>query len=255
MNYINFLDETGDHNLQSIDGNFPVFCLAGCVFESRYYHYVVRPRLDAFKIRFWNTTDFILHSRDIRRQQGAFSFLRDATRRKEFNAALNELIEELKFTILVVVILKQRHLDRYGPRARHPYHLALTFMMERYAMLMGYNNHGYILADSRGKQPDRLLKAEYQRLKSTGTDFQFDFANITSFWMEKKEANIAGLQIADLVAYPIAAKVLRPTEEQKAFDILFKKINAAPPEKGSSILGYGLKIFPQPMLDHYQLWG
>ncbi len=42
----------------------------------------------------------------------------------------------------------------------------------------------------------------------------------------KKAESIAGLQIADLAAYPIAAKVLRPTHPQPAFDVLFPKINS-----------------------------
>ena len=73
--------------------------------------------------------------------------------------------------------------------------------------------------------------------------------------MEKKERNIAGLQIADMIAYPIAAKVLRPGAEQKAFDVLQPKIDAAPRHKGSYLLGYGLKVFPQPTFEHYLLWG
>jgi hypothetical protein len=68
-------------------------------------------------------------------------------------------------------------------------------------------------------------------------------------------SNLAGLQIADLVAYPIAAKVLRPDAEQKAFDILCPKIAAGPVCNRRSILGYGLKIFPQPTAEHEWLWG
>ena len=73
--------------------------------------------------------------------------------------------------------------------------------------------------------------------------------------MEKKTANIAGLQIADLVAYPIAAKVLRPDLEQKAFDVVIGKLDKASASKGSGILGYGLKIFPQPTFEHYNVFG
>ena len=73
--------------------------------------------------------------------------------------------------------------------------------------------------------------------------------------MQKKAANIVGLQIADLSAYPIAAKVLRPDKEQKAFDVLEGKLDAAPPSRGRTFLGYGLKIFPQPRFEHYVLWG
>jgi len=92
MDYVLFMDETGDHNLRSIDHNFPVFCLAGCIFERRYYHQVVRPRVDAFKKRFWGTTDVILHSRDIRKHQGPFAFLGNAEKRGEFYTALNGLM-------------------------------------------------------------------------------------------------------------------------------------------------------------------
>lgn len=35
-----FLDETGDHGLTFIDDNFPIFLLAGCLFEDSDYQTV-----------------------------------------------------------------------------------------------------------------------------------------------------------------------------------------------------------------------
>lgn len=32
--YVMFVDESGDHNLQNIDDNFPLFCLCGCIFKT-----------------------------------------------------------------------------------------------------------------------------------------------------------------------------------------------------------------------------
>jgi hypothetical protein len=255
--FVLFMDESGDHNLRSVDPNFPVFCLAGCAFETSYYHGVVRPRMHAFKLRFWDNTEVILHSRDIRKHKGAFSFLGDKTKRDEFYQACNELIRGLEFTILAVVILKTPHIQVYGDRARHPYHLSLEFILERYSQLIrrrGLWSRGYVLAESRGNCEDGLLKEEYWRLDRVGTPYQ-DLSNLTGIWMEKKEQNIAGLQIADMVAYPIAAKVLRPDVEQPAFDVLRPKIDAAPRHKGCYLLGYGLKVFPQPTLEHHLLWG
>lgn len=247
----------GITNLRSVDPNFPIFCLAGCVFETSYYHGVVRPRIDALKLRFWDSKEVILHSSDIRKHRGAFSFLGDRIRRQHFYEACNDLIRGLEFTIVAVVILKTSHIQTYGKRARHPYHLSLEFILERYSQLVrrrGLWNRGYVLAESRGKHEDGLLKAEYRRLRRVGTPYQ-GLRNLTGIWMEKKEKNIAGLQIADMVAYPIAAKVLRPDVEQKAFDVLRPKIEAAPRHKGSYLLGYGLKIFPQPTLEHHLFWG
>ncbi|MEW5830585.1 MAG: DUF3800 domain-containing protein [Chloroflexota bacterium] len=254
MPHVLFMDESGDHNLTNIDNNFPAFCLAGCIFERAYYKATVRPAVDALKSKFWGRTDVILHSSDIRKHRGDFSFLGDPGRRQEFYEALNEMVSGLRFTILAVVIMKKAHLDLYGDGARHPYHLALEFIMERYAMRMNRLSsftEGYMMAESRGMKEDVLLKNQYFYYKQFGTRFQSNLSNITSFWMEKKGANIAGLQIADLVAYPIAAKVLRPDIEQKAFDLLKEKIDSAPVNKGGGILGYGLKIFPQPTLEHH----
>lgn len=256
MDFVLYMDESGDHNLRSVDAHFPVFCLAGCVFERRYYHRVVRPRVDEFKMRFWGTTDVILHSRDIRKHRGPFSLLGDEDQRREFYDALNRLVRELDFTVLAVVILKGPLLHRYGQWARHPYHLSLEFILERYSLVMqrrGSQSTGYVLVESRGRHEDQLLKEEYHRLSATGTSYQ-ELHNITGFWMEKKAANLAGLQLADLVAYPVAAKVLRPSIEQRAFDVLEQKIDAAP-GAGRCLLGYGLKIFPQATFEHYGLWG
>jgi hypothetical protein len=252
------MDESGDHNLENIDKSFPVFCLAGCIFEREYYKQVTRPAVDSLKHRFWGRTDIILHSSEIRKHRGAFSFLGNEAKREEFYAAINELIINLEFTVIAVVILKKVHLDHYGDVAKHPYHLSLEFIMERYSMLMNRkekSSDGYMMAESRGLKEDSLLKDQFFNLKMFGTRFQPILGNISSFWMEKKTANIAGLQIADLVAYPIAAKVLRPDLEQKSFDVVIGKLDKAPTNKGGGVLGYGLKIFPQPTFEHYNAFG
>ncbi len=258
MPHVLFMDESGDHNLASIDNNFPAFCLVGCIFEREYYKHTVRPAVDEFKNKFWSRTDVVLHSSEIRKHRGPFSFLGNETDRQGFYDALNRLIENLNFTILAVVILKKAHLDHYGDGARHPYHLSLEFIMERYSMMMNRKSRdaeGYMMAESRGLNEDKLLKNEYFNLKKFGTRYQPNLGNISSFRMEKKTANIAGLQIADLVAYPVAAKVLRPNTGQKSFDVVIGKLDKAPTNKGGGVLGYGLKVFPQPTFEHFTAFG
>lgn len=44
-----FLDESGDHSLSKIDPQYPMFVLAGCVFEMGYYEDVVVPEINSFK--------------------------------------------------------------------------------------------------------------------------------------------------------------------------------------------------------------
>jgi len=257
MPYVLFMDESGDHNLANVRKDFPVFCLTGCVFEKEYYKQVARPSVEDLKQRFWGRTDVILHSSEIRKQKGAFSFLGDEDKRREFYEAINNLIENLQFTALAAVILKNKHNQRYGDVARNPYHLSLEFMVERYSMFMHRRSRfetGYMMAESRGKNEDAQLKNEFDHYLKFGTRYQNDLGNITNFWMEKKQANIAGLQIADLLAYPIAAKVLRPKAENKAFEIIAPKIDHKPAQN-TKILGYGLKIFPSPSWEHTTVFG
>jgi hypothetical protein len=255
MGHILFVDESGDHNLANIDDNFPVFCLAGCAFESNYYNGEVRKTVDEFKLRWWGRTEVDLHSREIRKCEGDFSFLHDPAKKEAFYADLNGLVSSLRFRIIAIVILKNSHRDRYGPKAKHPYSLSLAFMLERYSKLIvrnGWAESGWILAESRGGDEDGALKAEYCRLVKQGTYYQSNLSNITSLWTEKKSANIAGLQIADLVAYPIAAKVLRPMMENKSLEILMEKFDVSP---RGQILGFGLKIFPEPTTEHRLAFG
>jgi hypothetical protein len=40
---IMFLDESGDHSLDKVDDTYPVFVLAGCIFDFEYYSKTVEP--------------------------------------------------------------------------------------------------------------------------------------------------------------------------------------------------------------------
>ena len=250
--YVMFVDESGDHNLSNIDDNFPLFCLCGCIFEKDYYHDVARPMVDDLKRRFLGATDVILHSRDIRRRQKRFRFLHDSGQREAFYEAINTVMRGLDFSILAVAILKRDHLANYGEQAQHPYHLALEFILERFVLEMQQGNEvsrGHIIAESRGRVEDNLLKDEFFRLKERGSYYQ-SFDAVTTLWTEDKQENIAGLQIADLVAYPIARKILDPTSPQLSFDVIRAKVRHKPGQV-NCLLGYGIKIFPQATFDHY----
>jgi predicted TPR repeat methyltransferase len=88
-------------------------------------------------------------------------------------------------------------------------------MLQRYC---GYLNHvsrqGDVMAESRGGKEDRLLKASYQWVYERGAwicNAEFFQKALTSreLKVKPKSANIAGLQLADLLAHPIRQAVLR----------------------------------------------
>ena len=50
--FIAFLDECGDHSMEKIDRDFPLFVLAAVIVERRAYIEEIIPRLNHFKLTY-----------------------------------------------------------------------------------------------------------------------------------------------------------------------------------------------------------
>lgn len=83
-NLILFLDESGDHSLVKIDPQYPMFVLAGCIFESEYYEKVVAPEVEKFKRALFNNPKLILHTEDITHNRKGFERISDTEFRRHF---------------------------------------------------------------------------------------------------------------------------------------------------------------------------
>ena len=95
----------------------------------------------------------------------------------------------------------------------------------------------HILLESRGNEVDLTLEMAFERIITKNTAWQADYP-LKILFVDKK-ANSIGLQIADLVAYPIGKFVVDPQRENLAFDVFKDKFHKFP-----EYLGKGLKIFP-----------
>jgi hypothetical protein len=56
----------------------------------------------------------------------------------------------------------------------------------------------------------------------------------------RKQQNDPGLQIADLVAYPLSQRLRFPESRSPAFEVVWEKLYAS----RQRVWGYGLKVFP-----------
>lgn len=155
----------------------------------------------------------ILHRTDIINRRGAFGILCDEDKRKSFDDGLLELISGARFKMICVLLDKQAHQQQYSDPF-HPYHFCLAAMLERYAGWLIYKNvKGDVMAESRGGEEDLQLKQAYRRTYESGT-LHFGHEKFQSALSSKdikvqpKKANIAGLQLADVLAYPVRQAVL-----------------------------------------------
>lgn len=191
--------------------------LLGCIIESEAYRSSFYPSLEGLKQRHfpYNPDDpVILHRRELVNKKGHFWRLRDTKREKAFNEDLLNFLRKQDYVLIMVVIDKKSHIERYGEAAYHPYHYCLAVMLERYCGFLNfYNAQGDVMAESRARVEDQELRKVYQDLYNHGTQFRnssFFQKVLTSkeIKLKKKEANIAGLQIADILAYPLKQQIL-----------------------------------------------
>jgi hypothetical protein len=245
MSLLVFLDETGDHSLSTIDAGFPVFVLTFLILDPAIYTNQIIPAVGRLKVDYWRHEGVILHSRDIRKAQGAFAFLRNRELTQPFYERVNRIMAESPYTIIAVGVRKDRHLTKYGAQANNPYELAMEYGLERliYFLEQQTDKDVVLIAESRGKKEDGELQLAFLRIVNNGTWYcASDRFKPYNFRLEfvTKERNVVGTQLADLAAYPTARWIIDPKKDNPAFDVVRPKIL----RKVDTGYLLGLKIFP-----------
>ena len=243
--YVVYVDESGDHSLESIDPQYPVFVLAFCVFHKAYYASKVVPALESFKFKHFGHDVVVLHETDIRKERSEFRFS-SRPHKDAFLDELTDLIEANNFILIGCVIDKARLRER----SENPYHLALGFCLETLHELMQEKRQDdlptHVVVECRGKKEDAELELEFRRVcageNKFGKPLPFEIV------FADKKTNSTGLQLADLVARPIGLSVVRPEQPNRAFDVLTRKFFCRGGRKnvGVGFEGMGLKIYPPP---------
>lgn len=246
-NYIVYVDESGDHGMQTLDANYPVFVLAFCVFHKRHYSEKVVPTLQKFKFNHFGHDLVVLHEHEIRKEKGEFTFFQGRQHKHGFLDELTSIIDASNFILISCVIDKEQLRSKPGT-VPNPYHLALGFCLETlYEFLQEKGQDGtltHVLVECRGKKEDDELELEFRRTcdgaNRLGIPLPFDII------FADKKVNSTGLQLADLVARPVGMSILRPKQENRAFDVLKRKFYCCGgrDKVGEGFENWGLKVYP-----------
>jgi hypothetical protein len=245
--YIVYVDESGDHAMQSIDEQYPVFVLAFCVFHKDHYSQSVVPALEAFKFKHFGHDQIVLHENEIRKEKGAFRIFPTREHKNRFMDDLTSIIEENNFILISCVIDKRRLKEQQEPPP-NPYHIALRFCLETLFEFLEekdeQKNLTHVVVEQRGKKEDDELELEFRRicdgLNAREKNLPFDI-----LFADKKVMS-SGLQLADLVARPIGLHILREGQQNRAFDVLKTKFfcEGGRENVGNNYKNWGLKIHP-----------
>ena len=243
--YIIYVDESGNDNLEKINEDYPIFIFNFCIFQKSHYHDIVVPKILAFKFKHFGHDNVILHRNDIAHQTNSFNFLQNQQKRACFMNELSQLIDGIEVAIVATVIRMPVRVRGSDP----PDSLALRFCMERACMFLRdkkqHDRTTHIIVEKRNEEKDKQNKDEalelaFQDIRGDKNyvdpmpNFEIEFAS--------KQVNSAGLQLADLTAQPIGRHVINPTQSNRSWDIIARKIYR---NSGGVMMDVGLKVFPE----------
>lgn len=255
-----YVDESGNSDTGIAAGeNNRFLCLTGVIFDLDYVNNTFSEDFESLKEKYFGKNadnPTILHRKDMINFRGRFGVLKNEEIQKNFNNELFSYLEKWQFSIISVLIDKKEIIETYGSLAKHPYNFCLEVLMEKYQIFLKDKSAvGDILIESRNKQDDYKLSQVYRNFYTKGTNFISgeeirEYLSSIEIKIKPKSANIAGLQIADLLVTNIRNRILvkyklKPKDDPESFGN--KLINLVIPKiykHGTKYWGYGLKKIP-----------
>jgi hypothetical protein len=251
-----YIDESGDHTFQLADNdNQRYLGLLGIWFDTDAPYKAFAEALGKLKQdifgRYPDDPPICLHRRDLIDRKGVFRRLRNPELNERFEQELLRVARDAHFCMTCVVIDKASHRTKTYRELFHPYHYCLAALLERYAGWLDLKRSvGDVMAESRGGREDQELRTAFEITLQKGTRFfspQKFQAALTSgeIKLKKKEHAIAGLELADLLVYPLKREMIAERRgEGSAEDFSSTLLDAVRPKMNCQVYtgrvaGYG----------------
>ncbi|MCR4418287.1 MAG: DUF3800 domain-containing protein [Ignavibacteria bacterium] len=254
-----YIDEVGNNDLKSSENpNHRYLSLTGLIFELNYVKEVVTPSLEKLKQKYFPyhpDEPIILHRKELVNKKYPFNALKNPEIEEQFNSDFLNLLNELDYVVVSVLIDKLEHNIKYQTWKYDPYHYCLEIIVERYYFFLeSVNSCGDIMIESRGGNEDIRLKESYKKIYANETQFIEAHRlqkRLTSkeLKVKQKMLNIACLQLADLIAHPSRRFMFKKygINEGKEYtfgDKIIEVIENKYYKGKTGIEGYGIKRLP-----------
>jgi hypothetical protein len=209
---------------------------------------------DEIKLSFFKKTDITFHEPDMRYRKDWFNFGDDAARQKEFDSAIDNLLETTDFQVFGVGVRKEAFqrefvdagLDPYLPT--DVYALAITLLLERYLDFLSSQSTprlASVIFESQGTLEDAIHQLEYARTLVHGS--QWVAGKSFQLWLEpgltfQPKCGSDPMEIADMFARDLFEWTRSEcTVASQRWELFSKKIYC----RGDGRMGkFGVKIFP-----------
>ena len=221
-----YIDETGDHRYKQLNQLESRYLgLTGVLIKKEYYDNTVPQTLEALKKQFFKYDPDkppILVRSHIVYHKYAFGVLLNPELNAKWETELLNFYKNLKAQIFTVVIDKKVHKERYPLETFDAYVYSLAVLLWRVHGYLNLNGKkADIMAEARGKVEDASIQAAFDYVRAygftnygTGAEYCETYPDPKLKFGTKRD-NVAGLQIADLIAY--GQKVLAVTKHNKPY--------------------------------------
>jgi hypothetical protein len=254
-----YVDEVGNDDMSHADNEqIRYLSLSGVAMDQDYARDRATPALNALKAILRHDPDqtAILHRKDIMNKRGIFKCLANQQICDTFDASMVKFFTETDYTLITILIDKQRMLKQDHWQEKHPYHYLMRILVEKYAQwLERKGGEGDIMPEMRRGKKDEALQQAFSAVRTSGSDYingKRMRAVIPSKTLKfrAKEHNVTGLQICDLLAHPSHMHirksrghpvVLGPFAQKIVPVLLNHKYDRS---KRGGIEGYGVKYLP-----------
>jgi hypothetical protein len=260
MKYRLYVDEVGNPGMKSSDHEDDRFlCLTGVAFELQYVDETLFPEIEKLKKDFFSShpdNPIIFHRKEMVNKKPPFTKLKEAEFEKTFNRELLNKLKSWDYKVFSVVIDKKEHNDRYSSWKYDPYHYCQEILIERFRLFLNIHmSMGDMMFETRGTREDTRLQNAFRGIMERGTnnlpseDLKRHYTSLEPKF-RSKTANISGLQVADLLAYPARRWFLKKVFEEDDKKTTFgdEVIKLLEEEKffryKDKIYGYGAKKLP-----------
>lgn len=257
-----YIDEVGNHDMtHADDANQRFLSLTGVIVESSYISAALQPEMEAIKRKYFQRDPddpIIFHRKELVNKLPPFHPLREPVVEQQFNTELLLALARWEYRVITVTLDKRAHRDRYMVWHYHPYHYCLAVLLERFILFLHYGqSRGDVMVERRGTREDQKLEDSYTRLHQNGTSHipasrWQQCLTSKSLKIRPKSANVAGLQLADLIAHPSRREIL--VQNQLVVDnrntfgdqvcAILRQSKYLRDTRTGRIDGYGTKLLP-----------
>lgn len=255
-----YVDEVGTDDMGDVENdNNRYLSLTGVAMAIDVARATLAPEFDRIKRELFEhdpDDPLVFHRRKIVQRKQAFGILRNQEQAARFDSAMLRIIRTCDYTVITAMIDKFAISGDDHWREQHPYHCLMQILVEQFVrFLEREQSFGEIMPEGRKGKKDVELQHAYEAVRLKGLK-DFDPGQIvfrippSNLKFRYKQDNIAGLQLADLLAHPSHMYIRRMNDHPVNLGRYAEQVAAILDEakyfrsSRGQIHGYGIKYLP-----------